>query len=130
HSLKIRELLSLEEPMWRAKYKRKNDARDWQYLFAKNDASENQNKTFSKVSYRPFDIRYTLYTAKSRGLYASPQPKVIKHYLNGDNIGIALCKQFKSGDNYQHVFISNKIIESSYVSNRTSEITSTFPLYL
>lgn len=41
-----------------------------------------------------------------------------------------LCKQFKSGNNYVHAFIANKIIESSYVSNRTSEITSVFPLYL
>src|SRR5690606_6190000 len=43
---------------------------------------------------------------------------------------LTLCKQFKTGDNYVHAFITNKIIESSYVSNRTSEITSTFPLYL
>jgi predicted helicase len=31
---------------------------------------------------------------------------------------------------YQHVFISTNIIESSFVSNKTSEITSAFPLYL
>jgi predicted helicase len=52
------------------------------------------------------------------------------NFLQGKNIGLALCKQFKTGENYVHTFISNKIIESSYVSNRTSEITSTFPLYL
>jgi predicted helicase len=54
----------------------------------------------------------------------------MKQFLKRNNIGLALCKQFKTGDNYYHAFISNRIFESSYVSNRTSEITSTFPLYL
>jgi len=54
----------------------------------------------------------------------------MQHFINGKNLGIALCKQFKTGDTYQHVSISNKIIESCFVSNRTSEITSIFPLYL
>jgi hypothetical protein len=54
----------------------------------------------------------------------------MQHFFKGENIGLSLCKQFKTGDTYQHVFVTNKIIESSYVSNRTSEITSTFPLYL
>ena len=56
--------------------------------------------------------------------------EVMQHFLKGDNLALSLCKQFKSGDTYQHIFISNKIIESSYVSNKTSEITSLFPLYL
>jgi predicted helicase len=54
----------------------------------------------------------------------------MQHFLAKENIGLALCKQFKTGQNYFHCFISNRIIESSYVSNRTSEITSLFPLYL
>ena len=51
----------------------------------------------------------------------------MQHFAKGKNVGLALCKQFKTGDNYVHVFISNKMIESSYVSNRTSEITSNIP---
>jgi predicted helicase len=43
---------------------------------------------------------------------------------------LTLCKQFKTGESYFHTFITNKIIESSFVSNRTSEVTSCFPLYL
>jgi predicted helicase len=56
--------------------------------------------------------------------------EVMQHFLKGDNVGLTLCKQFKTGNEYFHVFIAKNIIESSYVSNRTSEITSTFPLYL
>jgi hypothetical protein len=57
-------------------------------------------------------------------LLKEPERKVMQHFVKGENVGITLCKQFKTGDNYAHVFVSNKIIESSYVSNRTSEITS------
>jgi predicted helicase len=54
----------------------------------------------------------------------------MKNFLKEGNIGLTLCKQFKTGESYFHSFITNKIIESSYVSNRTSEVTSSFPLYL
>ena len=79
------------------------------------------------ISYRPFDKRF-LYNDVN--LIERSRIKVMKHFLEGENVGLTLCKQFKTGENYVHAFLSNKIIESSFVSNRTSEITSTFPLYL
>jgi len=54
----------------------------------------------------------------------------MQSFIDGENIGLTVCKQFKAGKTYQHVFVSNNIIESSYVSNKTSEITSIFPLYI
>jgi len=128
---KIDDILHMEESEWRNKYKRLKDARDWTYKTAKLDAENNGfESNYRKINYRPFDIRWTCYTGNSRGLYSSPQPKTMQHFIKGQNIGLNLCKQFKTGDNYVHAFITNKIIESSYVSNRTSEITSAFPLYL
>ncbi len=128
---KMHDLLNLDEATWRSKYDRKKDARDWTYATAKNDALKNyQDEKIVPVSYRPFDVRWTCYTGNSRGLYASPQPKVMQHFLAGENLGLTLCKQFKTGDSYFHSFVTNQIIESSLVSNRTSEITSSFPLYL
>ncbi|CAD5909883.1 Adenine specific DNA methyltransferase [Planktothrix rubescens] len=127
---KINDLLNLEENVWRLKYNRPKDAQSWQYKWAKTDAEKHKDLDFSVVNYRPFDNRFTLYTGNSGGLYARPSLQIMKQFLKGENIGLALCKQFKTGDNYYHAFISNKIFESSYVSNRTSEITSTFPLYL
>ncbi|KOR27995.1 DNA methyltransferase, partial [Achromatium sp. WMS1] len=85
------------------------------------------NKYIEPISYRPFDSRYVFYEDK---LVWRTVRQVMQHFLKGENVGITLCKQFKTGDNYVHTFITNKIIESSYVSNRTSEITSTFPIYL
>jgi predicted helicase len=80
-----------------------------------------------KISYRLFDDRYIYYDTK---IVERAREKIMLNFLRDKNLGLALCKQFKTGENYVHSFISNKIIESSYVSNRTSEITSTFPLYL
>ncbi len=86
----------------------------------------NQN-AIKNISYRLFDDRFIYYDIK---FVERAREKIMFNFLERDNIGLALCKQFKTGGNYVHIFISNKIIESSYVSNRTSEITSTFPLYL
>jgi type I restriction-modification system DNA methylase subunit len=130
HQSKINDLLSLDENSWRHKYGRKKDSRDWQYLYAKEDAEENQEGGIVEFGYRPFDVRHTLYTGNSRGLYASPQPKIMQHFLRGYNIGLSLTRQFKTGNEYQHVLVGDFIVESSYVSNRTSEIGSTFPLWL
>lgn len=85
------------------------------------------NKFIEPISYRPFDNRYVFYEDK---LVWRTAKKVMKNFLKEGNIGLTLCKQFKTGDSYYHTFITNKIIESSFVSNRTSEVTSSFPLYL
>ncbi|MEI6881796.1 MAG: type ISP restriction/modification enzyme [Bacteroidota bacterium] len=85
------------------------------------------NKFIEPISYRPFDSRYVFYEDK---LVWRTARKVMKNFLKEGNVGLTLCKQFKTGESYYHCFITNKIIESSYVSNRTSEVTSSFPLYL
>ena len=88
---------------------------------------EANKNVIQKVSYRLFDDRFIYYDTK---IVERAREKIMFNFLQGKNIGLSLCKQFKTGENYVHTFISNKIIESSYVSNKTSEITSTFPLYL
>jgi len=54
----------------------------------------------------------------------------MSNFLHKDNMSICLCKQYRVGENYYHCFISNDIIDSCYVSNRTSETTYTLPLYI
>ena len=88
---------------------------------------KNLNLFIQPIAYRPFDNRYIFYEDK---LVWRTVKKIMQHFLLGENIGLSLCKQFKTGNDYLHCFISKKIIESSYVSNKTSEITSLFPLYL
>jgi len=128
----IETFLSLDDETARAKFNLGKDVRDWQVNFAKKDLEQHypDKGRFTKLSYRPFDDRWTFFTGKSKGFHCYPRTEVMQHFIKGENIGLTLCKQFKTGENYVHAFITKKIIESSYVSNRTSEITSTFPLYL
>ena len=114
------------------KYHLPEDVRDWRYQWAKDDiiSSGMRRELVAPINYRLFDKRYLYYTGQSRGFMGWPVCKVMRHFVGHTNIGLSLCKQVRVGDTYQHVFISEGIIESSYVSNKTSEITSVFPLYL
>jgi len=47
-----------------------------------------------------------------------------------ENQGLSLCRQVKASPVWRHCLIADRIIESSFVSNKTSEITYLFPLYI
>jgi len=128
----IDKFLSLDDENARSYFKLGKDVRDWQVNYARKDLLQHypDKGTMLKIAYRIFDDKWTFYTGKSKGFHCYPRNEVMSNFLNTSNLGLALCKQFKSGNNYQHVFITNKIIESSFVSNKTSEITSVFPLYV
>lgn len=128
----IDKFLSLDDESARNHFKLGKDVRDWQVNYARKDLSQYypDKGSMVKVAYRIFDDKWTFYTGRSKGFHCYPRNEVMSNFLNTSNLGLALCKQFKSGNDYQHVFITNKIIESSFVSNKTSEITSVFPLYV
>lgn len=125
---KIEDLLEMDESSWRIKYKRPNDAQSWRYLWAKEDALKNRQKELSKISYRPFDDRWTLYTGKSGGLYARPIYQVMKHLLHGNNYGLVLGRQ-STDDYWCNVQITKYMIDNRYHFSYKG-IPSEFPLYL
>ncbi len=45
---------------------------------------------------------------------------VMQHFLKGGNVGIYLCRQIFS-DGYSHIFLINKIVDDSFVSNKSIE---------
>ncbi|GAA0752091.1 type ISP restriction/modification enzyme [Psychroflexus lacisalsi] len=126
---KIEDLFEMEESNWREKYKRKKDSRDWTYLTAKEDASLNyQEDKLLEVSYRPFDNRYTVYTGNSKGLYSSPQRKVMQNFLHDNNVGLVIARQ--SSDEYWcNVQVTNKMIDNRYHFSYKGT-ASQFPLYI
>lgn len=81
-------------------------------------------KNIQEIDYRPFDKKFIYY---DKLLIARSREKIMKNFTSQGNFGLNLCKQFKSGEGYRHVFLSSKISESCLVSNKTSEITSVFP---
>lgn len=125
---KIEDLLEMQEPEWRTKYKRKKDSRDWTYQTAKKDAADNnQENNYTRVSYRPFDTRWSLYTGNSRGLYSSPQPKIMRQFINRLNLGLVTARSNKS-ETCDHFYISKFMMETK-CGERTTQ-SAIFPLYL
>lgn len=129
----IESFLSMEDEKARSHFNLGKDVRDWKVKYAKRDLNDNYLTSkgyLVKLSYRPFDEKWTYFTGNSKGFHCYPRTDVMKNFIERDNVGLTLCKQFKTGNNYQHCFLTNKLMESCYVSNKTSEITSLFPLYI
>ena len=114
----------------RLKYKLGNDAQDWQVRLAKEDINKNglSDTKIRKISYRPFDNRFTYYTGASRGFICRPRHEVMKHMLF-DNYCILTCRQIV-GNSWRHGFVTNNIVDNCIISNLTRERSYCFPLYL
>ncbi|MFZ2969656.1 MAG: type ISP restriction/modification enzyme, partial [Minisyncoccia bacterium] len=87
------------------------DVQSWKVSWAQKDVQESgpNHDHIKQISYRPFDVRYCYYTGKSSGFMARPSNKIMNNFITGENIGLILVKQFKTGSSYQHVFVSRNI---------------------
>lgn len=104
------------------------DSRDWTVENSKNDLISNAviEKLFN---YRPFDIRFTNYTGKTKGIMGYPRFQTMRHFIGHENVGLITCRQ-QSTFKFQHIFITNKIIDMCAISSQTKETSYVFPLYL
>jgi len=128
---RINNFIRLDTELARQSYTLGKDSRDWKVLNAQNDLINTgpSRELIKRVSYHPFDCRFTYYTGKSRGFYSSPQRAIMRHMLK-ENIGLTVGRQVKASKKWRHCLISNEIIESTFISNKTSEITYILPLYI
>ncbi len=94
--------------------------------FRKEFAKTKWQNVIKPISYRLFDSRFIAY---SKWIVERPIYDTLRHMLEGENLGLVSTRQVKTGESWQHGFITNSLIESCYVSNRTSEIGYIFPLY-
>ena len=114
----------------RARYGLPKDTRDWKVHLAQADLRNHPNiaQHITPIYYRPFDISWTYYTGKSSGFHQRPRPNVMRH-LRKENFAFCICRIVTS-PNWKHVLVSDKITDKSYLSNRGSESSYVFPLYL
>lgn len=114
----------------RTRYALGEDVRDWRVEWAKADVVRNfsQNR-LAQISYRPFDHRSTYYTGNSRGFMCYPRDEVMRHMIDGKNISIMSCRQAIQID-WHHLFVADRIVDDSYVSNLSRERGYNYPLYL
>ncbi len=122
---------NLDPELARQAYALGKDARDWKISLAQGDLKKSgfTREKITRILYRPFDKRFTYYTGKSRGFICMPRQNVMRHMLE-NNICLVTVKRVKTSQDWCHCLIGDKLIESCYISNRTSEISYVFPLYL
>jgi predicted helicase len=79
------------------------DGRDWTVAAAKADlaASGPSQRYLSQILYRPFDIRFTYWTGRTKGFLAYPRREVMQHVVGRRNVGMIFNRQIV-GDNVSH----------------------------
>ncbi len=101
----------------------------WNYNSAKSNLlSYNWKNELAIINYRPFDERHTVFT--SDVCTHRRIDRAMKHLYLKKNIGLIFVRQIKTTDNFDYIYVTNKIFESSFLSNKTGEITYVAPLYL
>ncbi|WP_439553680.1 type ISP restriction/modification enzyme [Flavobacterium macrobrachii] len=127
---RIDDFINLEESNLKIKYKIKDDSRDWQLSKAINDLKENFNvDNFKKITYRPFDNRWTFFSGKTKGFFAYSQEKVMKNFRTDANFGLISGRQGQAVGSMQWnlAFITNTISDQNIYYRGGGTV---FPLYL
>jgi predicted helicase len=120
---------NLDEAIARKFFKIRDDTRDWKVKKAQKDirtSGVDRNKIVP-ILYRPFDIRYTYYTGKSRGFLCMPRQEVMGHMLQ-ENTGLITVRQVAEGV-FNHCLAADTIVESR-VTTSNKGIAYIFPLYI
>lgn len=119
-------VLSVEEI--RNKYSLPADGRDWTILDAKNDLLSEQY-TITENLYRPFDLRYSIFSKKCKGFVAYPRNELMKNLVKKENIALITCRQQSTFD-FQHVYVTKHMSDMCNISSQTKETGYVFPLYI
>ena len=126
----VKDFVSLPEDEARQKYKLQKDTQDWKVHLAQADLRNHPDveQHIQPINYRPYDTRWTYYTGQSRGFHCAPRP-LIMPYLQEENSALCTNRSLRSASTWQHVFVTNRIIDGNCISNKDGP-THVFPLYL
>ncbi|NMA38651.1 MAG: DNA methyltransferase, partial [Lentisphaerae bacterium] len=111
----------------RRAYQLGKDARDWKVTLAQKDILDSGpvRDKVAPILYRPFDVRHTYYTGRSRGFICMSRPEVMQHMLTGENLALIAPRQHK--DEFG-AFVTIRI--GTHKSVAAYDINYYFPLYL
>lgn len=127
----VNDFSSIPEDVARTKYSLGKDVRDWKVSFAQNDLkiSGLKKELIIPILYRPFDIRYTYYTGRSRGFICMPRPKSMHHRVD-ENLGLCVGRagQVVGLEKPWNIIFCSKYMEDLNLFYRGG--SANFPLYL
>ena len=113
----------------REAYELGSDARDWKVTLAQQDLLDSgpDRDRVVPILYRPFDVRYTYYSGRSRGFICMPRVQVMHQMLAGQNVALVTARTNKSPV-MDHFLCSDGIVETKCGESTVQSYT--FPLYL
>ncbi|MFH1891819.1 MAG: type ISP restriction/modification enzyme [Candidatus Zixiibacteriota bacterium] len=125
------EFARLTPEVARARFRLGPDAQDWKVSMAIQDIdSTGPDSRFIKpILYRPFDIRYSYYTGRSRGFICRPRAGVMRHLVAGSNLALTVGRagQVIDSGEWNIVFCSSSITEFNLFRRGGNNI---IPLYV
>lgn len=86
------------------------------------------NPTIKKIYYRPFDMRFTIYTGKTNGIMGRPRHDLMKHFFD-ENVGLILGRQGQAVGSmpWNVISISDTFVDCNIFYRGRGSV---FPLYL
>jgi len=119
----------MDSELARVAYNLGKDVRDWKVELAQKDLINSglNESRIVPLLYRPFDVRYTYYTGRSRGFHCMPRREVMRHMMK-KNLGLLVKRQGKRSP-YSYAFCCNLITESCVFESAFANNT-VCPLYL
>lgn len=124
----ITKFLNTDDELARIEFDLGKDVRDWSIKFAKQDLirSGPDFDNIVKISYRPFDVRYTYYTGNSKGFHCTPRGEVMRNFINKENLGLCAVKIGRDSDAHNY-FVTTNVTDKGITSSLDN--ANVFPLY-
>ncbi|EGN9658351.1 N-6 DNA methylase [Campylobacter coli] len=104
------------------------DSRDWKISNSVNAIKNNLGK-IERIAYRPFDLRWTFYTNKSKSFIVYPRYEVMQHFLDKENLGLCFPKICLNSI-FDYSMVINTIADRALGGCKTGSETCIAPLYL
>jgi len=103
------------------------DKTNWKVKTARKKVTDDENweKQVIPILYRPFDQQWVFY---NDAVVERTRKEVMRNMMH-ENVALLSCRQ-QNKVGFYHALVSDTIVESCIVSDRTREISYVFPLYL
>ncbi|MEW5883839.1 MAG: type ISP restriction/modification enzyme [Armatimonadota bacterium] len=126
----VTDFVALEPEQARRKYQLGRDVQDWKVADAQKDLRDSGpvKGNIVPILYRPFDIRWTYFTGRSRGFICRPRGEVMGHMLAGGNRVLSATRSIEIDAGFHHCFAADVLTTHHTVS--VKEVNYAFPLYL
>jgi predicted helicase len=121
----------MDPELARQAYRLGKDARDWKVPMAQKDLLDSgpARENVLPILYRPFDMRYTYYTGRSRGFLCMPRTEVMSHMAREENLALCIGRQGQAvGGSVWDLAFCSRHIEDFNLFYRGGNVN--FPLYL